>query len=125
MKREVSLLSQLSEITTKRKAYWILWKYGFYPNYTFKELSTKFLDGATEEQTKEYMFQEEVQEATKKLLKIMHQEKMISLYQTYYDKAKDGDVSSAKFLMDFSKEFFKDNKDEVMALLNNIEVDDE
>lgn len=123
MRRESTLLQQLLEVTTKGKAYWILWKYGFY-NSTFEELSKKHLDNVSEEKTKDYMSQDDVQQAIKKLLKVMHQEKMIKLYETYYDKAIAGDVNSAKFLMDFSKEFFSDKKDEILSVLSNIEVDD-
>lgn len=124
MRREQTLLQQLMEVTTKQKAYWILWKYGFY-KATFKELSEKFLDNVSEDKTKEYMCQEDVQQAIKKILKVKHQEKMIKLYETYYDKALKGDVNSAKFLMDFSKEFFNDRKDEVLSVLSNLEVDDD
>jgi hypothetical protein len=112
------------EVTTKRKAHWILWKYGL-SKMSFDELSEKYLDGVTEEKTKEYLFQEDVQQAIKRLLKIMHQEKMIRLYETYYDKAIKGDVNSAKFLMDFSKELFSDKKDEILSVLSNLEVDDD
>lgn len=124
MRREQTLLQQLMEVTTKRKAHWILWKYGL-SKMSFDELSEKYLDGVTEEKTKEYLFQEDVQQAIKRLLKIMHQEKMIRLYETYYDKAIKGDVNSAKFLMDFSKELFSDKKDEILSVLSNLEVDDD
>lgn len=122
MRRELSLYAQLSEIVPKPKAYWILWKYGLYSG-TFEELSKNFLNGLAEEKTKDYIYQEDVQEAIKKLLKIMHQEKMIKLYETYYEKALNGDVNSAKFLMDFSKDFFKDSKDELLRIVNGMDID--
>ena len=121
--RNKSLIKQLSEVCPDKKAYWILWKYGLYEG-TFEEISKKFLGGIDEKFTEQYIYQEDVQQAIKRLLKIMHNEKMIKLYETYYEKALEGDVNSAKFLMDFSKDFFKDSKDEVLEILNRVDVDE-
>jgi len=123
--REKSLLSKLCEITTRQKAYWILYKYGMYSAESYEDFARKFLQGSPKEVTDNYIYEEEVQQAIKRLMKIMHGSKMINLYDTYYAKALAGDVNSAKFLMDFSKEFFKDDKDELMGLLEDVRIDED
>ncbi|WP_129598437.1 hypothetical protein [Anaerophilus nitritogenes] len=121
-KREKSLLGKLEEITTTKKAYWILWKYKVqYQDCTFQDICKKFLGGnLKEEDAEKYLLEEDVQRAIKYLLKILHNNKMIELYQIYFEKAKK-DVQAFKAFTDFSKSFFADEKEnELVAILNEV-----
>lgn len=74
---------------------------------------------------KEYLTDDEVQNAIKMLMSAKHTEKMINIYNKFYEQALSGDVQSARFLIDFSKQFFEDDKeDELVSLLNNVEIGD-
>lgn len=125
--REKSLLARLSEITTERKASWILWKHGLsYKGDSFEVFSNKVLNNASEEATDKYIYDEDVQQAIRYLMKILHNEKMIELYNIYYEKAKE-DTQAFKAFVDFSKQFFEEENEkenELTSLLNNINIGD-
>lgn len=124
-RREKTLVKKLEDITTDKKARWILWKYGvMYKGLSFEEISKKFLGGIDEDIANEYLYEEEVQKAIKVLLKILHNQKMIELYNIYFERAKD-DTQAFKAFIDFSGTFFADEAEsELTAILNNIDLGD-
>lgn len=74
---------------------------------------------------KTFITDEQIQWAIKMLLSAKHTEKMINIYDKFYEQAISGDVQSARFLIDFSKQLFEENKeDELSSLLNNIKLGD-
>ncbi|SHJ03272.1 hypothetical protein SAMN02745751_01606 [Dethiosulfatibacter aminovorans DSM 17477] len=126
-----SIKQQLQDIIKNEyKTIYVLWKYC--PQYfQGKELNSiddlkanwKMFPKSTDEQMAlNWELEEDVSKGIKFLLDKLHQKKMVDVYLTFYEKAKEGDVASAKFLMDFSKEFFKDSISELESLLNGIEV---
>lgn len=123
-RREKNIRQKLLEFTTEKKSYWILWKHGIsYKNFkTFDELSAKLLGGISKETADNYMMEEDVQKAEKYLMKILHNQKMIELYNIYYERAKQ-DTNAFKAFIDFSEKFFADEKEsELSALLNGIDI---
>ncbi|MCI2160890.1 MAG: hypothetical protein LKK39_03100 [Oscillospiraceae bacterium] len=113
---ESVLLHLISLVHTQTKAYYILWKYApeLLPAHfeTFDDLKNNykvFTAGVTEKTAENWLMEENVQTAVKWLLKREHQKKMIELYNIYYDKAKD-DTNAFKAFIDFSNQFFNDDK---------------
>lgn len=127
------LITRMKEIVpTEYKVIYILWKY--YPEYykgeglkTFDDLKSRyamFTDTITEELAERWEVEDSVQQAIKYLLKKLHSKKMIQIYNTFYEKAMSGDVQSAKFIMDFSKDFFADESEsELTTMLNDIDFE--
>lgn len=124
--REKTLKSKLEEYTTTKKVYWILWKYKvMYRNDKFEDISRKFLGGMKEDDAEKYLLEEDVQKAIKYLHKILHTQKMIELYNIYFERAKE-DTNAFKAFVDFSKTFFADDKEsELAALLNSVDIGDD
>lgn len=59
-------------------------------------------------------------------LKAKHEEKLIELYETYYNKCLSGDTASLKAFLDCSKELFADNEEnEVLKLIRQANIGDE
>ena len=82
-----------------------------------------FPQGIVESQAKLWLYEEPTQNALKVLLKAKHEQKMVELYNIYYDKAKE-DVQAFKAFVDFSKTFFKGNEEsELQKALNGIDFD--
>ncbi len=131
--QEQSIYSKLkSLVKTDSKVYFIMWKYApqLLPNpnlKTFDDLKGNyktFTDGMTEQSCNNWLMEENVQTAVKWLLKREHQAKLIELYNTYYDKAKD-DTNAFKAFTDFSDKFFAEEKDsELLGILNGIKDDE-
>jgi hypothetical protein len=63
----------------------------------------------TEHVCENWLMEENVQTSVKWLLQREHQKKMIELYGIYYDKAKS-DTNAFKAFVDFSNQFFADDK---------------
>lgn len=125
-KREKGLRMKLMEYTTDKKVYWIMWKYEVaYQKYkTFDEFSKKYLGGMEEINAEKYFLEEDVQRAIKYLHKILHTQKMIELYNIYFERAKE-DTNAFKAFVDFSKTFFAEDKEsDLAALLNGVDVDE-
>jgi len=133
LSKEKTIYRTLKEmIGTDTKVYYIMWK--FCPEYlrgaekspvkTFDDLKNRyavFSDSITEEVCQKYILEAGCQAAIKWLLKRLHQKKQIELYQTYYDKAMQGDVQAFKAFEDFSEKFFKgDQENQLTKLLNRI-----
>lgn len=129
---EQSVFSKLNEIVpSQSKVYYIMWKYARHllPQEinTFDDLVSTykiFTDGMTEKHCENWLSEEAVQSAVMYLLKRLHQQKLIELYNTYFDKAKD-DVQAFKAFMDFSDKFFADTgEDELRAVLRDIQINE-
>ncbi|ADZ82913.1 hypothetical protein [Cellulosilyticum lentocellum] len=66
-------------------------------------------------------YEVEVQEAVKNTVKANHLYDLVEIYSSMKQKALDGDVQSAKFIMDFCKsDLFKENESEISKLLANL-----
>ena len=131
--QELSIYSKLkSLVKTDSKVYFIMWKYApqLLPNpnlKTFDDLKGNyktFTDGMTEVSCNNWLMEENVQTAVKWLLKREHQAKLIELYNTYYDKAKD-DTNAFKAFTEFSDKFFaEEQSSELLGILNGIKDDE-
>ena len=131
--QEQSIISHLKEmVKTDAKVYYILWKYApnLLPNRdikTFDDLKTNyetFTAGMTEQSCNNWLFEQNVQTAVKWLLKRLHQEKLIELYNIYFENAKK-DTNAFKAFTDFSDKFFAEEKDsELLSILQGIKDDD-
>lgn len=131
--QEVSIQQKLfSLVKTYPKVYFIMWKYApqLLPNSdikTFDDLKNtykSFTAGMTEVSCNNWLMEENVQTAVKWLLKREHQAKLIELYNTYYDKAKD-DTNAFKAFTDFSDKFFAEEQgSELLGILNGIKDDE-
>lgn len=130
---EQSLLQKLHEmLPTQVKVYYIVWKYAKHllPKKidTFEELTAEykgFTEGMDEAKCESWLAEESVQAAAKYLLKRMHGQKLIELYEIYFDKAKS-DVQAFQAFSKFSEKFFEDDgEDELRSILNNTDLCDE
>lgn len=131
-KSEQSLMQKLHEmLPTQTKVYFIVWKYAptLLPKKvdTFEELTTEykgFTKGMDEAQCERWLTEESVQAAVKYLLKRMHAQKLVELYEIYFDKAKE-DVQAFQAFSKFSEKFFEDDgEDELRAVLKEVRLDD-
>lgn len=60
----------------------------------------------------------------KEKLKLEHENKLMLLYENYYEKALSGDSSAYKPFIDVSKELFKDSEEsEIMSILKGVKLD--
>jgi hypothetical protein len=120
-------------LKSEPKTYYLLWKYApeFLPCKkkveTFEELRetyTAFKKFKVEEDCTKWLIENNIQTAIKWLLNKTHALKMVELYNTYFENAKE-DVQAFKAFTDFSEKFFASEKDsELLAILNNIGEDD-
>lgn len=71
-----------------------------------------------------WLLDEPIQAGIRYYMKLQHNEKMKNIYDKMYQQALNGDVQSAKYLMDFSKDFFaSDKKSELDKLLSGIDLE--
>lgn len=130
---EKSMLISLKEITkSDAEAYFILWKYApeLLPEgetlKTFDDLKNKYaqFENRTEQSMEKATYKEDVQAATRYLLKRLDGKRDIALLNKYYDLSMSGDVQALKAYIEFKKTFFatKDN-DELKDILNNTNTD--
>ena len=118
-------------LPTQVKVYYIVWKYApsLLPKKidTFEELVEEykgFTKGMDEAQCERWLAEESVQAAVKYLLKRMHAQKLVELYEIYFDKAKE-DVQAFQAFSKFSEKFFEDDgEDELRAVLKEVKLDD-
>ena len=117
------------------KVYFLWWKYAkdLLPDKdikTFEDLvnkySNKFPKTVTLNDAEAWLYEPTVQECLKELLKSKHQQRLIELYNIYYEKAKT-DVQAFRAFIDFSKTFFGDtnNESELQKILNSVRIDEE
>lgn len=131
--QEQSIINKLkSLVKSDSKIYWILWKYA--PTLlekhgikTFKELTdtySVFTPGMTEDHCKNWQYEKNVQTAIKWLYERMHQQKMLELYDAYYEKAKE-DTQAFKAFIDFSDRFFTSKgEDELLGIIQKANISD-
>ena len=126
--QEESILMHLKNmVKTDTKVYYILWKYApeLLPQQfkTFDDLKMNYkcyTKGVTEKTAENWLMEENVQTAVKWLLQREHQKKMIELYNIYFDKAKS-DTNAFKAFVDFSNQFFADDKkSDILDIVQNI-----
>ncbi len=73
-----------------------------------------------------WLLDEGIQKGIKYYMKLQHSEKMKNIYDKMYEQALNGDVQSAKYLIDFAKDYFADDKEsELDSLLKGIDIDGE
>ena len=131
--KELSIYRNLKEmLSTDTKVYYIMWLYcpeylkeaDIRPIKTFDDLKNRyevFSDTITEDVCKSYLLEQGCQTAIRWLLKRLHQKKLVDLYETYYQKAMDGDTQAFKAFLEFSDKFFKEDKENGLTkLLNRI-----
>lgn len=131
--QEQSIPSKLKDmLKTDAKMYFVLWKYA--PNLlpkqdikTFEILKKNyktFTEGMTEDSCNNWLYEQNVQTAVRWLLKRIHQEKLIELYNIYFDMAKK-DTTAFKAFTDFSDKFFAEEKEsELLGILQGVSEDD-
>lgn len=132
---ETSVLQKLKEmVRTDAKVYYIMWKYS--PQLltdcdklkTFDDLKKThkcFTEGMTAQSCENWLTEQNVQSAIKWLLKRLNQQKMIELYNIYFENAKK-DTNAFKAFVDFSEKFFSTEKEsELLSLLQNADVGEE
>ena len=129
---EGSLLKKLNEmVPSQSKVYYIMWKYAKHllPKKvdTFEDLTREykvFTNGMDEEHCERWLAEEAVQTAEKYLLKRLHAQKLVKLYEIYFEKAKE-DVQAFQAFSKFSEKFFEDNgEDELYAILKETKLDE-
>ena len=127
---EESVLTKLFELTgNKAKSYYIVWRYAphLLPKeniVTFEDLHNTyqfFTPGMNERLCENWLSEAKVQTAVKWLLKRLHQQKMINLYNTYYAKALE-DTQAFKAFVDFSDKFLATEKEsELLSIINGLD----
>jgi dimeric dUTPase (all-alpha-NTP-PPase superfamily) len=125
--------SRLQEIVSSEyKVIYILWKY--YPEYFNKEFKDveeladnyKMFPKSTDKQMAlNWEIDEEFQRGVKFLLEVLHNKKMIEIYNKFYEQSKNGDTQSAKFFIDFSEQLFNEKQSQIEQLLSGIDIDDD
>ena len=131
--KEMSIYRSLKEmIGTDTKVYYIMFLYcpeylkdaDIKPIKDFDDLKSRyeaFSDTITEDICQRYLLEQGCQAAIRWLLKRLHQSKLVELYQTYYNKALQGDVQAFKAWQEFSDKFFmEDQETHLTRLLNKI-----
>lgn len=93
---------------------------------SWESISKSYFNGKSLEDTKKYyLYQEGVQNGYKYLLSVIHKNKLIELYNIYFERAKE-DTNAFNAFVKFSETFFKDEQElELTSLLNNIDIGDE
>ena len=127
--QEESVLSHIIGLVhTQTKAYYIIWRYApeLLPKQdikTFDDLKNSyktFTAGITQQTCENWLMEENVQTAVKWLLKRENQKHMIELYNIYFERAKD-DTNAFKAFVDFSNQFFADDKkSDILDIVQNI-----
>lgn len=62
----------------------------------------------------------------KEKLKRDHEEKLVQLYNTYFEKCLSGDTASLRAFLDCSKELFADSEEnELIKMIQNTKIDED
>lgn len=132
--QEKSIFATLKEmIKTDSKVYYILWKYApdLVPKNTTENPITTFEDLANAYECikddqricESYLMEKNVQKAIGWLNSRQHYHKMLTLYNTFYDKALKGDVQAFKAVLEFGDKYFKDNKEaDLLRVLHGVDL---
>lgn len=134
--QEKSVLMALKDmVKSDGKVYYIMWKFApeLLPKYTkehpiitFEDLREAYPGAikADERICKNYLYEQNVMEAVKWLYNRKHTQKMLNLYDKFYEKALGGDVQSFKAIADFSDKFFVDKgESELLKILHGVDLD--
>lgn len=79
----------------------------------------------TEDHCAQWILEQNVASAVKLVIERKHQQKLIELYDIYYQKAKD-DVQAFKAFINFSQCFFvTKGEDQLLGILQNAKLDDD
>ena len=121
-------MTTLDELTgTRRYSMFVVWfcsdkdKRETWEEFTSKN-NYKNMDYKYAEEN--WLLDENIQKGIKYYMKLQHVEKMKNIYDKIYQQALAGDVQSAKYLMDFSKDFFASDKtSELSDLLSGIDLE--
>jgi hypothetical protein len=124
-KEKKTPFQQLCDIVPKKKAYFVKWYcIDEEKREKFEEYSRKNMSGVTLETAMDYLYEEDVQKAIKFWMGLNHIQNMINIYNSMYKKALSGDVQSARFIMEFGKsDFFQNKVDELAKLLEGVDLD--
>lgn len=116
---------QLQEFCPIKKCYFVRWYcLDEEDREDFAEYSKRFMGGVELSTAMDYLFEEDVQRAIKFWMKQMETQRLMKIYNKQYKQALEGDVQSAKFIMDFGKSgFFNEKENELEQLLHGIKVD--
>lgn len=99
---------------------WYL-KYPHTKESYFKNMADKRMLDFNFDDIMNLKYELEVQEAVKNNIKANYLYDMVEIYASMKQKALDGDVQSAKFIMDFCKsDLFKENESEISKILANL-----
>ncbi len=109
----------------EKKSRYLLHKYGvLYTEYTFDRFNKTFLGDVSKETVQNWHLLPDVQEGEKYLLKMLHNQRLVELYNIYYERAKD-DTNAFKAFTEFSKTFFSDNDEgELTKIIRGLDVGD-
>ncbi len=123
-RRDLTIQQKILEIVPEAKQKYVLWKLGLIED-DWLTLSKRYLNGQSLYTVEaKYKTDTDVQKAMRLGMKILHNSKMIELYNIYFDKAKD-DVQSFKAFVEFSDKFFADESEsELISLLNGVDIDE-
>lgn len=128
-----TIKQQMKELIPEYKALYLYFLYSpeLLPDKsikTYENLKSKyqmFPKTVTEKDAQLWLYEEPVQNALKVLLRAKHNQKMVELYNIYFEKAKK-DVQAFRAFVDFSKTFFKGNEEsELQKILNGIDLTNE
>ncbi len=123
--REKTVYRQLMEFVSEPKARFLLRMYELkHHDEDWQPFSDRYLNGMSEDDAiNKFKTQECFQKAHKYLLILLHNQRMIELYNIYFERAKE-DTQAFKAFTDFSDKFFEDNINQLQSLLNGIDIDE-
>ena len=98
-----------------------------HPIRTFEDLKRAYPKAINSDERicENYLYEKNCIEAVKWLYNRQHTGKMLKLYDTFYEKAMEGDVQAFKAIAEFSEKFFKMTGDsELIQILHGIKLED-
>lgn len=116
----------LEEMTNYKKARYIVWYCTPEKDrMDFDKLNKGVLDNKKKETIDKWILEPQVAKGIQYMMKLLHTNKMKNIYDKMYQQALEGDVQSAKFLMEFSKDFFDetDTNNEIDNILDSINLE--
>ena len=137
--QEKSVVMTLKDmVKTDSKVYYLLFKYApemipkntkDHPIKTWEDLKASykcFENYESEKACPNYFYEENFQRALKWLVGRKNVMELIDVYEKLLEQAKEGNVAAFKAVVDFSKEFFKDQKQsDLMKVLAGVNLDED
>lgn len=125
------LVTKIKEMTgCDHLAYYIVWKYA--PQLltkqnlnTFDDLALAYacFNNRNQAGLEAKLTEPTQQDAIKYLLERLHKTKLFELYDLYYNRAKE-DTQAFRAFLDFSKDFFGAEQNELIDILKGAELED-